>query len=90
LFTSRVKIDDDRPYLTLFAAATACSNGRRGSVPSSGRRSPLRDPHLRIDVEQPLAGSRTVALDALASGQQLRPLVAADACTNGSSRPPPR
>ena len=80
LFTSRVKIDDESPYLTLFAARDRLLERVDGD--QRGRRAEdllLRDPHLRVDVgEDGRAVVEALAVDALAAGQQLRALALAD------------
>src|SRR4051812_46897314 len=80
LLTSRVKIDDDSPNLTLFAASTPLFE--RGDGNQRSRRTEdllLRDPHLRVDVgEDGRAVVVTVALHALTAGEELRALALAD------------
>ncbi len=80
MFTSRVKIDDESPYSTLFAARDRLlervDRDQRSRRPEDLL---LRDPHLRIDVgEHGRAVVEAVAVDALAAGQQLGALVDTD------------
>ncbi len=84
LFTSRVKIDDERPYLIPFETRIASSTSRT-LITADGRAEDLLlgDPHLGIDVAEdrrPVVEAlvEPVAGGDLAAGEERRALVLAD------------